>query len=141
MKDILITPLEEFESASGTILRGLRANERTFDKFGEVYFSSVAYRRPGDWKCHAQMTMNLIVPVGLIEFVFAKDAKGKEFQKERIGSGRFARLTVPPGWWFNFIGLSPNVNLLVNVANSIHDPIEIQRKPKEEIFFDWKSIV
>jgi dTDP-4-dehydrorhamnose 3,5-epimerase len=46
-------------------------------------------------------------------------------------------LTVPPGIWFGFKGISDDLNLICNVANMSHDPNEVMRKDIDEIKMDW----
>ena len=55
------------------------------------------------WKQHRRMTLNLVVPVGNVRFVFLAD-EGKAQREETIGVSNYVRLTVPPGVWFGFQG-------------------------------------
>ena len=65
--------------------------------------------------------MNLIVPVGNVKFKFTVD--GCEYREFSIGDLNYKRITVPPGIWFSFEGLSKE-NYVVNVSNILHDPEE-----------------
>ena len=87
------------------------------------------------WKKHLRMTLNLIVPLGEVEFVF-KDDLGC-YRSEVLGEHSYARLTVPPGIWFGFKGNYAPFSLVANVADIIHDPLEVQRKSLNEIFYEW----
>jgi dTDP-4-dehydrorhamnose 3,5-epimerase len=90
------------------------------------------------WKLHKKMYMNLIVPVGLIRFVFCMDDKFKNnFRIEEIGYQSYSRITVPPGIWFGFMGLGEQKNLILNIANIEHDPNEIERLDTNSIDFNW----
>ena len=39
--------------------------------------------------------------------------------------------------WVGFQGLSDTNSLLLNIANFVHDPEEVDRKNINEIEFDW----
>ena len=82
------------------------------------------------------MTLNIVVPFGSVLFAFV-DEKSK-IREEVIGEMRYVRLTVPPGIWFGFKGLSSPNSILLNVADIPHDPIEVERKTIDEIKYNWK---
>ena len=88
------------------------------------------------WKRHARMTMNLIVPLGRVRFVFHLDG-GDAFRVEEIGMDRYARITVPAGIWFGFQGLAAPQSLVLNIASIPHDPNEVERRALTEIPYGW----
>ena len=49
----------------------------------------------------------------------------------------YKRITVPPGVWFAFQGLSNSTSILQNVSNIVHDTSEVDRKELDEIKFNW----
>ena len=53
---------------------------------------------------------------------------------------RYARLTVPPRYWFGFQGLEGKNSLLMNVTDLPHDPAEVLRKSIKEIKYDWSGV-
>ena len=83
------------------------------------------------------MTLNLVVPFGMVRFVFF-DGQGRR-REELIGTDRYVRLTVPPGIWFAFQGLSAPYSLLLNIADIAHDPKEIERKQLDEYINYWEQ--
>ena len=48
------------------------------------------------------MHINLIVPIGIVRFVFYDELTNK-FRVEEIGKNNYARLTIPKGIFFGFI--------------------------------------
>ena len=128
LTDILVTPLRRIENAGGDVLHGMKQSDVGYTGFGEAYFSSVSVGATKAWKRHTQMTMNVVVPVGQVRFVFrCVNADGiEEFRIEEIGVDRYARITVPPGIWFGFQGLHTPKSLLLNIANIPHDPNEVE---------------
>lgn len=137
--DILLTPLKRIETSGGDVLHAVKEGDIGFAGFGEAYFSWVSGATVKAWKRHTRMTMNIVVPIGQVRFVFcALDSSGdKVFRVEEIGVDRYARLTVPPGIWFGFQGVGAEQNLVLNVASISHDPAEVERLPQQNINYDW----
>ena len=101
---IKISPLKQIPSVhGGDVLHALKTNEESFQGFGEAYFSWIELGSIKAWKQHIRMTMNLLVPVGTVCFVFS-DSDRKSFRELRIGSDFYCRITVPPKIWFGFKG-------------------------------------
>lgn len=140
LADILVTPLRRIGTAGGDVLHTMSQNCPGYDGFGEAYFSWVSSGAVKAWKRHTRMTMNLVVPVGQVRFVFCKlnEAGADEFRVEEIGADRYSRITVPPGIWFGFQGLSMHQSLVLNIANTPHDPHEVERKGMLDINYIWK---
>jgi len=136
LDDILITPLARINTAGGDVLHAMKATDTGYAGFGETYFSWVADGCVKAWKRHTQMTMNLIVPVGKVRFVFRVDGQDY-FRVEEIGESRYVRITVPPGVWFGFKGLTHPQSLVLNVANISHDPNEVERLDLSAIRYEW----
>ena len=140
LDDILVTPLKRISTNGGDVMHALKNTDQGFNGFGEVYFSWVEQGAIKAWRCHQRMTLNLVVPLGNVSFVFYQEGSEPAFRAEGIGETRYARLTVPPGVWFGFQGLSESRNLLMNVADLPHDPNEVLRKSVEEIQYDWSGL-
>lgn len=136
LDDILITPLARIPTSGGDVLHGMKQSDMGFAGFGEAYFSWVADGAVKAWKRHTRMTMNVVVPVGKVRFVFRLDGTD-EFRVEDIGVDRYARLTVPPGIWFGFQGLAAPQSLVLNLANILHDPNEVERLALSDISYAW----
>jgi len=135
------TDLNIIKLESGSILHALKNTDLGFIEFGEVYFSTVVKDVVKAWKLHQKMTLNLVVPVGSVLFCFRDlREKSKTYNKTYkiiLSQEPYFRLTVPPGIWFGFKGLSNRLNLVCNVADIIHDPDEVLRKEINEIDIDW----
>ena len=137
--DILVTPLRRIDKAGGDVLHGMKQSDVGYTGFGEAYFSWVSFGAVKAWKRHTQMTMNVVVPVGQVRFVFrCINTDGvEEFRVVDIGVGHYARLTVPPGTWFGFQGLHTPQSLLLNIANIPHDPNEVDHLALTDINYVW----
>lgn len=136
LNHVMRTPLARIETAGGDVLHAMKQSDAGYAGFGEAYFSWVAGGAVKAWKRHTRMTMNLIVPLGKVRFVFHLDG-GEEFRVEEIGPERYARITVPPGIWFGFQGLAEPHSLVLNIASISHDPGEVERRALTEITYNW----
>ncbi len=132
---IVVTPLNRIPVMGGDVLHGIKRNDSGYVDFGEAYFSFIDHGAVKGWKRHLRMTLNFVVPVGSVQFVFIDQASN--VRKELAGPGRYVRLTIPPGIWFGFKGLAAPNSLLMNVADIPHDPGEIERKELNGFVFDW----
>lgn len=133
------TPLKRIAVAGGDVLHALRCTDQGFKGFGEAYFSFLNKDAIKAWKMHLRMTLNLVVPVGEVRFVFFSQDGGALGEKV-IGDSNYVRLTVPPKVWFGFQGLSSPANLVLNIADIQHDPDEVLRKPLEAFDYRWSKI-
>jgi dTDP-4-dehydrorhamnose 3,5-epimerase len=136
------TPLKRIATSGGDVLHGMKRGESGFAGFGEVYFSWVAKGAIKGWKRHREMTLNLIVPLGAVQFVLTlqsgASAAEPSFEEFVLCSEtRYGRLTVPPGVWMAFQGMGEGMNLVTNVANLPHDPNEVERMSLEALDYPW----
>ena len=136
------TDLNIIESDSGSVYHGVKITDNGFTDFGEVYFSSVKKDKIKAWKLHKEMTLNLFVPIGSAQFCFIDSREKSKTYNEKFGiilsQNPYLRLTVPPGLWFGFSGISDGLNFICNVADIPHDPDEVLRKELNEI--EWSLV-
>ena len=139
LDDILVTRLKRIPTVGGDVLHVLKNSDARFKGFGEVYFSWVERGAIKAWKCHQRMTLNLVVPMGEVSFVFHLTNQKNNFRAENIGEERYVRLTVPPGIWFGFQGRGSGQSLLMNLADMAHEPDEVLRKKTSEFVYNWST--
>jgi dTDP-4-dehydrorhamnose 3,5-epimerase len=141
---ITFTALDKIEADAGSVLHFIKNDDPGYIGFGEIYFSTVKKGAIKAWKMHKLMTLNLVVPVGEVLFVFVDQRKKSktngEIYKVRLSSNPYRRMTVPPGIWFGFMGLSSELNLLSNQADIVHDPKEVERKDLNAFQIDWSNL-
>jgi len=137
LDSIQFIPLARIATAGGDVMHAMKHSDSGYAGFGEAYFSWIDFRAVKAWKRHLRMTMNVVVPVGEVRFVFYA-GDGSRFREEIIGGERYARLTVPPGIWFGFQGASDVSSLVLNMASISHDPTEVERMKLTDIQFNWK---
>lgn len=143
--DPYLTPLKIIDQGIGSVMHGMKRSDNSFNRFGEAYFSLVEYEMIKGWKKHKKMTLNLIVPLGNIRFIIHDatklDTNGKilPILDIIIGQENYSRLTVPPGLWMAFQGISQPNNMLLNIADIEHDPNETINKPID--FFEVNGVI
>lgn len=142
IEGILISELKIINHEKGNIFHVIRNFDNGFVDFGEAYISFINLNEIKAWKKHLNMTCNFIVPNGkilivLCDFRKKSDTFGK-INEFIISPENYFRLTVPPGICYGFKGLSKN-NMLINIADIVHDPKEqINYTSKEvNINYNW----
>ena len=128
----LLTALKIMRAEQGDVLHAIKHSDPGFNGFEEVYFSTVHHKAIKGWKRHHKMTLNLVVPAGEIRFVLfderPQSATHLKCAEITLSPQNYQRLTVPPGVWLSFCGVGPDLNLLMNCANLVHDPAEAENR-------------
>ena len=141
IQDVLLTPLKRIFNPKGDIFHAMKNSSDGYAGFGEAYFSAVHYGVTKGWKRHEVATLNLVVIYGSIKFVLFDDRldslSNGEFYSVNIDETNRYRLTIPPGIWVAFNGMSDPSNLLMNISNIEHDPSESSNCELNAIDFKW----
>lgn len=135
MDGVILTPLKQIFNVKGDIFHAMRKSDSGYAGFGEAYFSTIDKNDIKGWKKHVKMTMNIVVPIGEIEFVIYDD-KINEFFNLRLSQNNYQRLTVKPELWMAFRGVA-EYNLLLNIANFEHNEEETINKGLNKIKYEW----
>lgn len=135
MDGVILTPLKQIHHPKGDVFHAMKKNDIGFDGFGEAYFSTINQNDIKGWKKHTKMTLNLVVPVGEIEFV-VYDENTKKFLSAKLSHKNYQRLTVMPNLWMAFRGIG-EYNMLLNLASIEHDPKEAINIDLSEIKYEW----
>lgn len=140
---VVLTPLRIIPTDNGDVLHGLKATDESFVSFGEAYFSTVGQGKRKGWKKHNRMTLNLVVIAGEIGFVLfderPESPTRNQFFEVALSRKNYQRLTVPPGIWVAFYGVTEGENMLLNIASIPHDPTEAEDIPlhSDKIPYTW----
>lgn len=135
MDGVIVTSLKQIYHPKGDVFHGMKKSDEGFNGFGEAYFSTITKGEIKGWKKHTQMTLNLIVPMGEIEFVSYNEIS-KEYFNIKLSQQNYNRLTIEPNIWVAFRGVG-DYNMLLNVANMEHDPNEAVNIGLDEIDYEW----
>lgn len=137
MDGVILTPLKQIYNPKGDVFHAMKKSDEGFDGFGEAYFSTIHKDDIKGWKRHIKMTLNLVVPVGKIEFV-VYDENSKEFFSVKLSQDNYQRLTVKAGLWMAFKGCDEN-SMLLNLASIEHNPDEAVNIELNEIKYVWNK--
>ena len=140
LSNIVTTQLSTFDADGGRVMHGIKKNDTGYVGLGEVYFSYINPRAVKAWKKHNRMTLNLVVPLGKVRFVFCDPLNDDHYRVEDVGEGNYVRLTVPPGIWFGFQGIALHPSLVTNIADLQHDPAEVDRQVVSSFDYQWEQV-
>lgn len=128
---IRIHPLRRIPDERGTIMHMMRCDDPFFERFGEIYFSSVYPGAIKAWHIHSRMILNYAVVVGMIKLVLYDERPDSptrgEVQEIYIGQDNYCLVTVPPEVWNGFTAVGGHIAIVANCATEPHDPMEIRR--------------
>jgi dTDP-4-dehydrorhamnose 3,5-epimerase len=139
---VILTPLKQIQHPKGDVFHAMKKSDSGFSGFGEAYFSTINYNDTKPWKKHLKMVLNFVVPIGEIRFVIYDDRENSKtynsFFDITLGTQNYQRITIPAGLWVAFFGAGKDYNLLLNLANLEHDPLEVDRKDDlNDIRYSW----
>lgn len=140
---VLIKPLKKIPDERGTIMHMLRCDAPEFEKFGEIYFSTVYPGAIKGWHIHKEMTLNYAVVSGMIKLVLYDDRPGSktkgEVQEIFLGAENYALVKIPPMVWNGFKGMGTETAIVANCSSVPHSAGEIDRMDPfdKRIPYDW----
>lgn len=141
--DVRVSPLRRIPDERGAVFHMLREDSDGFERFGEIYFSTVYPGAVKGWHLHRRMTLNYAVPVGMVKLVCYDDRPESPtrgtVQEVHTGELNYVLVTIPPLVWNGFKGEGTGVALVANCATIPHDPAEIERLDPfdERVPYDW----
>lgn len=128
---VKIIPLTQIPDERGSVRHMLRADDPWFEKFGEIYFSTVYPGKTKGFHCHKEMTLNYAVIVGTIKLVLwdgreNSPTKGQTYEIY-LGQCNYSLVQIPPGIWNGFIGTGTEEAIVANCATLPYSEDEIMR--------------
>ena len=143
IEGVAVRPLKRIADERGEIRHMLRCVDEHFERFGEIYFSTVYPGAIKAWHRHRDMTLNYAVIVGAVKLVLFDDRDGSSTHGALMelfpSENQHALITIPPGVWNGFKGLGVAPAVVANCATHPHDPGEITRMDPQSthIPYDW----
>lgn len=142
---VLIKPLKKIPDERGTIMHMMRCDDPDFEKFGEIYFSTVYPGVIKGWHIHKEMTLNYAVIYGMIKLVLYDEREGSptkgEIQEIFLGWDNYCLVKIPPMIWNGFKGIGTTMAIVANLASVPHRSDEIERLnplDNERIPYKWE---
>jgi len=143
IEGLRVAPLRRIPDERGAVLHMLRSDSESFERFGEIYFSTVYPGVVKGWHKHREATLNYAVPLGMIKLVCYDDRPGSptggNVVELHVGELNYVLVTIPPLVWNGFKGEGTGSALVANCSTFPHSPEEIERlEPSDErIPYDW----
>lgn len=131
IEGVQITPLKIFSDDRGSVMHMLRNDSKIFDKFGEIYFSTIFKDKIKAWHLHKEATLNYACVYGEVQLVLFDERKGSstfgEYQELLLSLKNYSLITIPPNIWNGFKGLSDKFSIIANCLNLPHNEKEMVR--------------
>ena len=143
IQGVVVEPLKQIIDDRGCVMHMLRSDSPLYERFGEIYFSTVKAGIVKAWKKHAILTQHLAVPVGRIRVIIYDDranSRTNGWTMEIItGAENYALIKIPAGVWYGFQGLATNLSLIANCTDFPYDESDVIRvDPKySDIPYNW----
>ena len=113
IEGVKITKLKQIEDKRGKIMHMLRNDSPIFDKFGEIYFSTVKHDFIKAWHLHKEATLNYACVKGRVNLVLYDDRKDSKsfncYESLILSPEDYFLVTIPPYIWNGFKGLDKTV--------------------------------
>lgn len=132
IQGVKIIQLKQIPDERGTVMHMMRADDPHFEKFGEIYFSTVYPGVIKGWHLHKEMTLHYAVISGMIKLVLYDDRETSptrgELMELFIGDDNYCLVKIPPMIWNGFKGVGIKRAIVANLATIPHREDEIQRR-------------
>ncbi|HEU4537462.1 MAG TPA: dTDP-4-dehydrorhamnose 3,5-epimerase family protein [Polyangiaceae bacterium] len=142
--DVAVVPLRQIADERGKVMHMLREDAPHFERFGEIYFSTIYPGAIKAWHLHKEMVLNYAVPVGNIKLVLyddrAQSPSRGAVQELFLGPDCYQLVRIPAGVWNGFRCLGAAPALVANCATRPHAPDELVRRPYDDpaIPYSWE---
>lgn len=139
---VIVRRLNKIPDERGSIMHMLKEEDTDFNRFGEIYFSTIYQGVIKGWHIHKEMELNYAVISGDIKLVLY-DGRENSPTKGAVmeiftGSKNYLLIKIPPMVWNGFKGIAEE-SIVANCTSMSHRPDEIERMDpfSEKIPYDW----
>lgn len=141
IEGIKISPLKIISDHRGSVMHMLRNDSENFDKFGEIYFSTIFKDRIKAWHLHKEATLNYVCVYGKVKLVLFDNRKASksfgEYQEIFLSPENYFLITIPPNIWNGFKGLNNEHSIIANCLNLPHNENEMIRLDIDDKRFNY----
>ena len=116
---VIITKRKIIKDERGQVMHMLRNDDKMFKNFGEIYFSTINYKKIKAWHLHKEATLNYVCIKGKVKLVLYDDrdsssSKGK-LEEITLSPDNYNLITIPNNIWNGFKGLDKESQLSLTV--------------------------
>ena len=141
IEGVKISPLKIISDHRGSVMHMLRNDSENFDKFGEIYFSTIFKDRIKAWHLHKEATLNYVCVYGKVKLVLFDNRKASksfgEYQEIFLSPENYFLITIPPNIWNGFKGLNNEHSIIANCLNLPHNENEMIRLDIDDKRFNY----
>lgn len=144
INDVCVYPRQKFCNDQGCVYKMMQESDECFERFGEVYFSSLKPDVIKGWNLHTRADMNMICISGDIQLVLYDQRSDSSsigaIQEIVVGERNYCLVHIPHGVAFSWKALDRNSALIANCATLPHDPKELIKISlvSPDIPYQWK---
>ena len=139
---IKITPLKIISDNRGSVMHMLRSDSDVFEKFGEIYFSTIFKDSIKAWHLHKEATLNYACIFGKVKLALFDDRMQSItyglYQELYLSLDSYSLITIPPNIWNGFKGLNENHSIIANCLTLPHNEKEMVRLDSNDSKFKYK---
>ena len=125
IEGIKITPLKIISDNRGSVMHMLRSDSDVFQKFGEIYFSTIFKDSIKAWHLHKEATLNYACIFGKVKLALYDDRTQSVtyglYQELYLSLDSYSLITIPPNIWNGFKGLNDNHSIIANCLTLPHN--------------------
>ena len=146
---IKVKPLKVIPDERGRLFEVLRRDEGFFERFGQVYCTSVNFGVVKGWHYHKKQVDNFVCVHGMIKLVAFDSRKNSSTYQELneffIGVHQPMVVRIPAGVYHGFKGITPPESIVINVPTEPYHhrrPDECRLAPHNNglIPYDWNAV-
>ncbi|HZS38699.1 MAG TPA: dTDP-4-dehydrorhamnose 3,5-epimerase family protein [Polyangia bacterium] len=146
IEGVKVVPLKRIPDERGTVMHMLKATDPHFEKFGEIYFTTIYAGAIKGWHWHEEMGLNYACPHGRIKLVLfderADSPTRGDFMELFLGPDDYSLVSIPPRVWNGMKGMSEHgLSIVANCATVPHlagQPKSRRLDPyQNHIPYDW----
>ena len=142
IEGVKINKLRQIVDNRGKVMHMLRNDDKVFQKFGEIYFSTIYFKSIKGWHLHKESFLNYACIKGEVKLVLfdtRENSTSKNLHQEIILSPKnYSLVTIPPNVWNGFKGLDKDESIIANCLTIPHNEKEMVRKDPLDISFNYK---
>ena len=142
IEGVKINKLRQIVDNRGKVMHMLRNDDKVFQKFGEIYFSTIYFKSIKGWHLHKESFLNYACIKGEVKLVLfdtRENSSSKNLHQEIILSPKnYSLVTIPPNVWNGFKGLDKDESIIANCLTIPHNEKEMVRKDPLDRSFNYK---
>lgn len=145
IEGVAVKNLRVIPDERGHVMEMLRSDDDVFERFGQVYMTTIYPGVIKGWHMHLKQDDNVVCVKGMIKLVLFDDREGSETSRELmelfLGENRPVLVHIPRGVYHGWKCISDDEAFVINIPTELYDyesPDE-HRLPydSDRIPYDW----